>query len=110
MTIGQIISQQINYFPSAGFRQFYIECNSNRGEAIDEIKNFQVVGCYNGFNAILVSFVDNDLSKTQIIFYDQYYLFIGKNIASIVPGFIDHLTDDIQASAFNALIRDPKIS
>ena len=101
-----IIFEQVEYPPPAGIGQFYIQGDGDGIVFVSEIEYFTEVGCYNRLELFIMSLIQHDLGKIDIVFDDQHYFVCGKNIIPVISNFINDLTKHIQVvTHFNSRYR-----
>src|SRR6516225_7534615 len=96
MTVVEIISEQIQYFPAAGIGQFYIKSNCHRDKPVDEIEYLDITDGHDNLKSMLMRFFDHDLTKTQIVFDNKYHFVLCLNIIPVISCVIDHFADYLQ--------------
>src|SRR6186713_984503 len=94
VTVVQIVPQEIEYLPSACIWKLYIQSDRNWCIAVDEIEDFNVTDCNDGFQSFTMRFFYQYFSEPQVIFHNQHNFFIRLYVAPVVARIIDHLIYD----------------
>src|SRR5690349_10153269 len=90
-----VIFEQVEHSPTARIRQFDVQCNGDRIILICKLKHFPEACCNYYFKVNLMRFINHDLSKAEVIFYNKYNPVLTKNIIAIVPNFVNDLVERI---------------
>src|SRR5882672_2572596 len=102
MSVREVATQKAHHLPTGWIVLFYIKRDRNWRNAINDIKDFEIVGCDDDFNSFLVCRFKDHLIGVLVLTHHNDHLIVWLHNGSIVASLAKQFTDGSGAPVFHS--------